>query len=39
MKDLIEAKMDSRQVVEDIKPLITNCALDIICGKSFKIEE
>lgn len=33
MMELIESKMDSNQVIDDIRPIITNCALDIICGK------
>lgn len=33
MMNLIESKMDSNRVIDDIRPTITNCALDIICGK------
>lgn len=31
MLDLIESKMNSNRVIDDIRPIITNCALDIIC--------
>ena len=34
MLDLIESKMNSNRVIDDIRPIITNCALDIICGKA-----
>lgn len=33
MMKIIEEKMqNSNSIIDDIRPLITNCALDIICG-------
>lgn len=33
MLETIKSKLSNNQVIDDVRPLITNCALDIICGK------
>ena len=30
-----QMSVNNNGVIDDIKPLITNCALDIICGKNW----
>jgi cytochrome P450 len=37
MLDLIEKQLKQNNgIIEDIRPLITNCTLDVICGKLIK---
>lgn len=36
MLNLIKKQMDANNVIDDIRPLVTNCAMDIICGKAME---